>query len=131
MNAHQAVTAPRTAAKTPTGYFFAMVFTVARIIIPIAPIFARYSCGRASRLRVYFERFFVTDDGLISYGPDLLGMYRRGAGYVDRILKDEKSTDLAVQASTKYELVINLKTAKTLGLTMPPSVLARADELIE
>jgi putative tryptophan/tyrosine transport system substrate-binding protein len=72
-----------------------------------------------------------SDGGLISYGPDWLGMYRRGAGYVDRLLKGEKSTDLPVQASTKYELVINLKTAKTLGVTIPPSVLAHADELIE
>jgi putative tryptophan/tyrosine transport system substrate-binding protein len=101
---------------------------------PLAAVHREVIVATAARHKlptIYVSRFTALDGGLISYGPDFRDQYRRAAGYVDRILKGEKPGDLPVQAPTKYELVINLKTAKGLGIEFPPSLLARADEVIE
>jgi putative tryptophan/tyrosine transport system substrate-binding protein len=107
------------------------------LIVPLssaATIHRHTIIANAARHRlpaIYTFRYFAAAGGLASYGPDLTGQYRRAAGYVDRILRGEKPSDLPVQRPTKYELALNLKTAKVLGLDVPPSLLARADEVIE
>jgi len=114
-------------ARTPNG---GLILTTT----PLALMHSGLIIGLAGQHRlptVYSTRSYAVRGGLISYGANFLDLYRRTADYVDRILKGEKPADLPVQAPTKYELVVNLKTAKALGLTVPPTLLARADEVIE
>ena len=114
-------------AHSPNG---ALIVTASALAIVhrdlIVALAARYKLPA-----VYFDRFFVQAGGLISYGPDFADQYRRAASYVDRILKGEKPADLPVQAPPKYQMVVNLKTAKALGVDLPASLLATADEVIE
>ena len=101
---------------------------------PAASVHRDLIIGLAARHRlpaVYNSRFYVTSGGLISYGPDFVDQFRRAAAYVDRILKGEKPSNLPVQAPTKYDTVLNLKTAKAMGIELPPTVLVRADEVME
>jgi putative tryptophan/tyrosine transport system substrate-binding protein len=114
-------------AREPSGGLIMTASTVTAVRFKLIIMLA----ARHRLPAVYPFRYFVTSGGLISYGPDPTDQFRRAAGYVDRILKGEKAADLPVQAPTKYELAINLKTAKTLGLTVSPSLLARADQVIE
>jgi len=101
---------------------------------PAASVHRQLIIGLAARHRlpaVYNSSFYAASGGLLAYGPDFIDQFRRAAVYVDRILKGEKPADLPVQAPTKLELVVNLKTAEALGLHFPPAILARADEVIE
>ena len=114
-------------ARSPTGGLIVTGSTLAAVHRDLIVTLA----ARHKLPAVYFARYFVAVGGLISYGPGLVDQYRHAASYVDRILKGEKPADLPVQAPTKYELVINLQTARALGLEVPPTLLARADEVIE
>jgi ABC-type uncharacterized transport system substrate-binding protein len=114
-------------ARSSNGGLIVTASALARVHINLIVMLA----ARHKLPAVYWDRPPVAAGGLISYGADLIDQFRLAAGYVDRILKGEKPADLPVQAPTKYELVMNLKTAKALGLTVPQSLLARADEVIE
>ncbi len=109
--------------RVPSFTFFGRLFFWPPLIVTLAT--------RNKLPAVYYERFFVSAGGLLSYGPDLVDQHRAAAVYVDLILKGKKAAELPVQAPTKYELAINLEVAKELGITVPPSLLARANEVIE
>jgi ABC transporter substrate binding protein len=120
--------------ETPDGDQRTMFAEFTDVHMPLVRVQRLLIVGLAARHKlpaVYWERTLVADGGLMSYGPDFIDQYRQAAGYVDRVLKGAKPADLPVQAPTKYELVINFKTAKALGLEVPPTLLARADEVIE
>jgi putative ABC transport system substrate-binding protein len=130
VNVHDAPEIERTIAafaRSPNG---GLVVTSSALVVRHRELIVALA-ARHKLPAVYYRRLFVDDGGLVSYGYDLLDQFRRAATYVDRILKGEKAADLPVQAPTKYDLVINLKAAKALGLDIPPTVLARADEVIE
>jgi putative tryptophan/tyrosine transport system substrate-binding protein len=130
VNVHEAGEIERTVAafaRSPNG---GLVVTSSALVVRHRELIVRLA-AQHKLPAVYYRRLFVDDGGLLSYGYDLLDQFRRAATYVDRILKGEKPADLPVQAPTKYELLINLKAAKTLGLDVPPMLLARADEVIE
>ena len=117
----------KTVAERPNGgVFFPADLTVGGHLEQIVPLVARYRVPS-----IYSEQLSVKIGGLVYYGTDRVDIFRRSASYVDRVLRGEKPGDLPYQQPTKYDLVINLKTAKALGLTIPPAVLARADEVIE
>jgi ABC-type uncharacterized transport system substrate-binding protein len=130
VNVHEAGEIERTVAafaRSPNG---GLVVTSSALVVRHRELIVRLA-AQHKLPAVYYRRLFVDDGGLLSYGYDLLDQFRRAATYVDRILKGEKPADLPVQAPTKYELLINLKAAKMLGLDVPPMLLARADEVIE
>jgi putative tryptophan/tyrosine transport system substrate-binding protein len=114
-------------ASSPNG---GLIVTAAPLAMARRDLIVRLA-ARHKLCAIYNLRTYVTAGGLISYGTDIPDLYRRAAGYIDRVLKGEKPSDLPVQAPTKFETVINMKTAKTLGITMPASLLTRADEVIE
>jgi putative ABC transport system substrate-binding protein len=126
-NAHEIERDVAAFARSPKG---GLIITASLAVIRYRELIIALA-ARHKLPAVYWASFFVTSGGLVSYGADLIDQYRRAAGYVDRILKGEKPADMPVQAPTRYELAVNLKTAKVLGLAVPPSVLGLADEVIE